>query len=161
MAGFKQFNSRRKSFFAEQRDSNANPNFINTMDPMTIRSSVRRIIRDVCDDIILDEDYMYFKSNNIINACIQESYDNYIVNQTIRHALESYRTIILPRGMVSPDVDIKQDYFIAAEQLAKVTDRENIWATAFKIFSDIRNGADPKACLFFLTRYPNNKIRSL
>ena len=154
-------NNRRRSFFAEQRESNTNPNFINTMDPGFIKTNVKRILRDVSDDLILPADYIYFTNNNVINACIQESYENYQSNQTLRHALTAYRTIILPNGMVTPDVDINMDYVLTANELAKVSERENVWATAYKIFTDISNGADPRSTLIYITRFPKQTIRAL
>lgn len=154
-------NNRKKSFFAEQRESNTNPNFINNMDQIFLRNNVKRVLKDVADDIILDEDYIYFTNNNVIQAFCQEAFENYQECQTLRHALTAYRTIILPGGMVTPDVDINQDYVLSAAELAKVSDKENVWAAAYKIFSDISKGADPRACLIFLTRFPKHIIKSL
>lgn len=153
--------NRKKSFFAEQRESNTNPNFFNTMDMNMIRNNVKRIIRDVSDDIIIPEDYIYFRNDKVIQACIQESFENMQSCQTIRHALESYRTIILPRHMVSPDVDINQDYTLSSVEWSKISVKENIWMTAYKIFCDISNGADPQTTLIYLTRFNKQYIRSL
>ena len=154
-------NSKKKSFFAEQRESNTNPNFINNMDSNFIRNNVRRIIRDVADDLILDADYVYFKSDNIINACIQESYENTQINQMYRHALIAYRSIILPNGMITPDINANLDMILSATELQRVTARESIWATANKIFIDISRGADPKATLIYLTRFSKQAIKDL
>ena len=154
-------NNKKKSFFAEQRESNTNPNFINNMDQIFIRNNVRRIIKDVSDDIILDADYVYFKSDNVINACIQESYENTQINQTLRHALTAYRTIILPNGMITPDVNRDLDMILAANELQRVTARESVWFAANKIFVDISRGADPKATLMYLQRFPKQAIRDL
>ncbi len=155
------YNNKKKSFFAEQRESNANPNFFNNMDQALIRNNVRRIIRDVSDDIILPEDYMYFTNSKVINACIQEAYESFQSCQTLRHALTAYRTIILPNGMVTPDVDVSLDYVLTANELSKISFKENIWATAYKIFNDINNGADPRSVLIYITRFPKQNIRAL
>ena len=154
-------NSRKKSFFAEQRESNTNPNFFNNMDPTLIRNNVKRIIRDISDNIIIPEDYIYFTNAKVINACIQESYETFQSCQTLRHALTAYRTIILPNGMVTPDVDVSLDYILTANELVKISAKENVWATAYKIFSDIANGADAKSALIYMTRFPKQIIRSL
>ena len=155
------YNNRKKSFFAEQRESNTNPNFFNNMDPSLIRNNVRRIIRDISDDLILPEDYIYFMNAKVINACIQEAYESFQSCQTLRHALTAYRTIILPNNMVTPDVDINLDYILTANELTKISSKENIWATAYKIFSDISNGADARSALVYLTRFPKQNIRAL
>ena len=154
-------NKKKKSFFAEQRESNTNPNFFNNMDSNLIRNNVKRIIRDISDDIIIPEDQIYFTNAKVLNACIQESYENFQSCQTLRHALTAYRTIILPNGMVTPDVDINQDYILTATELSKISAKENVWATAYKIFVDISRGADPKSNLIFITRFQKQIIKSL
>ena len=155
------YTKKKRSFFQEQRESNSNPNFFNNMDVMVLRNNVRRIIRDVADNNILDTDYVYFTNQRVLSACLQESYESFQTCQVIRHALISYRTIILPRNMVSPDVDVNLDYVLTANELTKISAKENIWATAYKIFTDINNGADPKTVLIYLTRFPKQNIRSL
>lgn len=154
-------NNKKRSFFAEQRESNTNPNFVNNMDYNFIRSNVRRIIKDVYDNLILDADYVYFKNDNVINACMQESFENFQANQMLRHALTSYRAIILPNRMITPDVNADLDMVLAAAELEKVAARENVWATANKIFVDISRGADPRSCLVYLTRFSKQAIREL
>ena len=155
------YRKKKRSFFQEQRESNANPNFFNNMDITLLRNNVRRIIRDVAEDNIIDSDYIYFTNKRVLDACIQESYESWQSCQVIRHALTAYRTIILPGNMVTPDVDIKLDYILCANELAKITSKENIWATANRIFTDIANGYDPKTALSYLIRFPRQNIRSL
>lgn len=154
-------NKKKRSFFQEQRETNTNPNFFNNMDIVLLRNNVRRIIRDIADNNILDTDYVYFTNERVLDACLQESYESFQTCQVIRHALISYRSIILPNRMVSPDIDIDLDYILTANELTKISAKENIWATAYKLFSDIKNGADPKSVLIFLTRFPKQNIRSL
>ncbi len=154
-------NKKKKSFFQEQRDYYVNANFFNNMDIIVLRNSVKRIIRDIANDIILDRDYVYFTNPRVIQACLQESFEQFQTCQTLRHALSSYRTIILPNHMVSPDIDINLDYILAAEELSKISMKENIWATANKLFNDVYNGADPKSTLIYLSRFPRQSINSL
>lgn len=154
--------NRRKSFFAEQRDSNANPNFIANMDFMFLRSNVKRIIRDAAEGNIQPEDYVYFNSENLLNACMQESFEQYSINKTLRLALTYYRTVALPNRWVTADIDINAEMTSASSELIKATERENIWATAYQIFSAIANKTlDPMNGMFQFTRFNKQSIRSL
>lgn len=160
MAGFNK-PIRRKSFFAEQRELNMNPNFINNMDFMLLRQNVKRILRDVSDNLITTEDYGYFRSDNVLNACIQESYEQYQTNKCLRNALTLYRNIGLPQRMVTPDVDINTEYTTAGIELSKACDRENVWWAAYNIFLSIQAGADPATALINIMRIQRNSIKSL
>ena len=160
MAG--QFRSKRKSFFAEQRESNSNPNFFNTMDFNLLRNNVKRIVKDASEGNILPEDYVYFGNDNVINACLQESWDNYIENHTLRLALECYRAIGLPSRWVTPDVDINMQYIVSGNALIKATERENIWYAVYNIFVSIsQKVVDPQSALIALNRFQKQSIRSL
>lgn len=160
MAGlFKQ--SKRKSFFAEQRESNSNPNFINTMDYSFLRSSVKRIIKDAAENIIITDDYIYLKNNNVINACIQESWEEWMSNKTLRLALQNYINMALPNKWVTPDVDLVTEYTTANNELAKAVNRETIWCTAFNIFKSIEQGADPIQAMINFTRFNKQCIKAL
>ena len=153
--------NRKKSFFAEQREGNTNPNFINNLDYTFLRNSVKRILKDVSDNLIIPEDYIYFKSNNVINACLQEAYENYQSNKTLRLALTAYRGVILPQRYVTPDVDINTEYTTSGIELTKATDREMIWWSAWSIFDAISKGADPQQSLMNIQRIQKQSIRSL
>lgn len=153
--------NKKKSFFAEQRESNTNPNFMNNLEHNFLRNSVKRILKDVSDNLIIPEDYVYFKNNNMLNACLQEAYENYQSNKTLRQALTSYRTIILPQRYVTPDVDINTEYTTSGIELTKATDREMIWWSAWTIFDAISKGADPQTALMNIQRIQKQSIRNL
>ena len=156
---FKQ--SKRKSFFAEQRESNTNPNFINTMDFTFLRSSVKRIIKDASENIIVADDYVYFKNLNVINACLQESWEEWMANKTIRLALQNYVNVALPNKWVTPDVDINTEYTTANSELVKALNREAVWCTAYNIFKSIDQGADPIQAMANFARFQKQSIRML
>ena len=153
---------RKKSFFAEQRDANVNPNFINTMDFMFLRNSVKRIIRDASEGLISQEDLVYFNSDNVINACLQESYEQFLANRTLKLALTFYRGTALPNKWVTPDIDIASEYTTSGSELIKATERESIWSTAWHIFSAIANRSiDIESGLAQFTRFQKQSIRNL
>ena len=153
--------TKRKSFFAEQRESNTNPNFINNLDFIFLRQNVRRIIKDISDGAIIPEDYVYFSSNNVINAVLQESYEQYQSNKTLRLALQSYISIVLPMRYVTPNVDINTEYTTAGNELSKATERENVWMVINNIFNAIANGSNPNDVLINISRIPKNSSRNL
>ena len=153
--------NKKKSYFAEQREANSNPNFFNNVDPSVLRNNVRRIIRDVADDLIIDTDYIYFKNERVINACIQESYENWQSCQVIARALNAYRSVVLPQRLVGPYVDVQQDMYLATNELSAYSSREAAWCMANNIFVDISKGADPKESLVYLTRVPKGTLKSL
>lgn len=161
MANFGNKNSKRKSFFAEQREQNMNPNFINNIDFILLRQNVKRILKDISDNLILPDDYIYFKSDNVINACLQESYEQYQANKCLRNALTLYRNIGLPQRLVTPDVDLTTEYTTAGIELSKACDRENVWWVAYNCFTNISNGVDPATALVNILRIQKNSIRGL
>ena len=153
---------KRKSFFAEQRDANVNPNFINTMDFMLLRNSVKRIIRDASEGNISQDDLVYFNSDNVINACLQESYEQFLANRTLRLALSFYRGSALPNKWVTPEIDIATEYTTSGAELIKATERESIWSTAYHIFAAIANRTiDIESGLMQFTRFQKQSIRNL
>lgn len=154
-------NNRRKSFFAEQRESNANPNFINNVDQIVLRNAVKRILRDVSDGLIIPEDYIYFKNWNVLSACLNESFEQYRINQTARHAFTAYYNIILPQGQVSPDTDIQGDTYYANVQITQSTAKECFWKLAYMSFQAIQNGVEPQVALVQIAAYPKNIIKLL
>lgn len=153
---------KRKSFFAEQRDANVNPNFINTMDFMFLRNSVKRIIRDASEGLISQEDLVYFTSENVMNACLQESCEQWLTNRTLRLALSWYRATALPQKQLPPYVDITTEYTTSASEMNKATERETIWSTAYQIFTAIANKTiDIESGLMQFTRFQKQSIRNL
>ena len=161
MAAFNK-QSKRKSFFEEQRALNLNPNFINSLDFNYLRRSVKRIIQDISDGNIIPEDYKYLINNNILNACIQESYENYQINKCLRHALTFYRQYGLTNYMMlEPDVDINMDMTTSGLELTKAHDREITWFTIYSTFQNIANGANVMQMLTNIIRMNKNSIRNL
>lgn len=154
--------SKRKSFFEEQRSQNLNPNFVNSLDFNYLRQSVKRIVKDIADGNIIPEDYKYLTNMNILNACIQESYENYQINKCLRHALTFYRQIGLSNRMyLEPDVDINIDMTTSGMELTKAHDREITWLTIYNTFQGIANGADIMQILTNIIRINKNSIRNL
>lgn len=154
--------AKKQSYFAEQRSMNSNPNFFDQLDPRIIRNNVRRIIKDAADNAIRDEDYMYFKNSKIIESCRQESYENWRKCQTIANALSAYLKAVLPMGLApNPNVDLKEEYYIASTEHSAIVAKAEVWACAYKMFTDIGSGADAKGVLINLTRFSRDVIRTL
>ena len=62
------------SWFAEERKRNNNPNFYDKMDARDLERNVKRIVRDMRNGNIDEQDYIYFSNLRIISACINVSY---------------------------------------------------------------------------------------
>ena len=62
------------SYFTEERLRNNNPNFFVNMRDEDLRRQVKRIIKDMRSNTIEEQDYIYFRNDKIISACLTESY---------------------------------------------------------------------------------------
>ena len=154
--------ARKISFFAEQRQSNANPNFINRIDERLLRSNVKRIVKDIADNLIADEDYMYFKNDKVIDACLQVAYNNWRLNYTIKNALETYANVALPSGYIPPGANVKEEYENLSYLQIDIAGKVAIWSSLYRAFSIIKNeGVDPKYSLMYITTIPKDSIRTL
>lgn len=143
---------RRNSYFAEKRSTNADPNFFNKQDPDTIRSNVRRILKDIVNGNIIDEDYIYFKNNNVLAACLAESYEQATTAFTTANALRYYKNNIVASNLQPYYVNSSQELMIASAEESKCVRKENVWHCAYDLFTQIRNNnaVDPKVVLMQL-----------
>ena len=131
------------SYFAEQRGRNNNPNFYVSMRDEDLRRQVKRIVRDMRNSNIEEQDYVYFKNDKIISACITESYEQWKSAETIRNALTYYFNVPLSNGtLLYPNINLWEERSIVSNELGKVTNKATLWNIAYRIFIDISNGAD-------------------
>ena len=77
---------RNLSYFAEEARRNNNPNFFVNMRDEDLRRQVKRIVRDMRNSNIEEQDFVYFKNDKIISACLTESYDQWKSAETIKNA---------------------------------------------------------------------------
>ena len=146
----------RPSYFAEMRQSKADPNFFNREDPNRIRQNVKRIIRDIANGNILDEDYIYFMNNNLMNACIIETQEQLAANNAIAMALLYYKNNILPRGLQPYWVDQTRENAIVAQEHTKATIRLSVWGCFMDAIQAVTQcGADPKMAFMQICRFRN------
>lgn len=157
----KRNNNVRRSFFAEQREKNLNPGFINSLDFTYLRQSVRRIVKDINDNIISQDDYKYFLSPNLLNACLQESYENYLSNRCLRNALHYYRTMAIPNRLIPPEIDANTEMTTAGIELTKACARESMWLIIYNTFYAIYCGADIAMQLVNIIRIDKTSIKLL
>ena len=131
------------SYFAEERGRNNNPNFFVNMRDEDLRRQVKRIVRDMRNSNIEEQDYVYFKNDRIISACITESYDKWKSAETIKNALAYYFNVPLANGVLPfPNVNLWEERTIVSNELGKVTNKATLWSIAYRTFLDISNGAD-------------------
>ena len=131
------------SYFAEERGRNNNPNFFVNMRDEDLRREVKRIIKDMRSSNIEEQDYVYFKNDKIISACLSESYTQWKSAETIKNALTYYFNVPLNNGvLLYPTINLWEERTNTSNELGKVTNRANLWSIAYRTFLDISNGAD-------------------
>lgn len=136
------------SYFAEKRGRENNPNFFVNMRDEELRRDVKRIVRDMRNSNIEEQDYVYFKNDKIISACITESYDQWKSAETIKNALSYYFNVPLTNGALPyPNVNLWEERTIVSNELGRMTNKAALWNIAYKIFIDISNGADIGAAI--------------
>lgn len=128
----------RQSFFAEKRSNN--PNFFTFMGIDEIRRNVKRIIKDVKSDIILEQDYVYFTNDKVLRACIDEAREMYIRAGATCTALNYYLNQILRYGAPYPGMDINEEMTIVTKEASIQNDRYYNWLIAYNSFTAISNG---------------------
>ena len=131
------------SYFTEERLRNNNPNFFVNMRDEDLRRQVKRIIKDMRSNTIEEQDYIYFRNDKIISACLTESYSQWKSAETIKNALAYYFSVPLSNGTVLyPTINLWEDRTNASNELGKFTNKANLWNIAYRTFLDISNGAD-------------------
>lgn len=134
---------RNMSYFAEERGRNNNPNFFVNMRDEDLRRQVKRIIRDMRNCNIEEQDYVYFKNDKIISACLTESYAQWKSAETIKNALSYYFCVPLANGVLPyPTNNLWEERTNASNELGKFTNKANLWSIAYRVFLEISNGAD-------------------
>lgn len=133
----------RLSYFAERRGQNTDPNFFNRTSIDELRKNVKRIIKDIKFDMILEQDYVYFRNPQILQACITEAQDNYATCLVICNSLNFYINECLNKGIkMLPSSNIMEERIYASKELTTQTMRVNHWYSILQMFTAISYGAD-------------------
>ena len=130
------------SYFADERGRNNNPNFFINMKDEDLRRQVKRIIRDIKNMTIEEQDLNYFKADKILSACLSESYIQFKEAETLLNALTSYINGPLAFGPLDPRINIWEERNNASNIISKVSNRLIVWRTAYYIFTEIQQGAE-------------------
>lgn len=152
----------RQSYFAEKRGRNNDPNFFNRLPIEEIRKNVKRIIRDVKYDNIQEQDFNYFYSKQIIQACLMEAYDNWMDCSVISNSLNIYINEFLNKNLKPfPSTNIIQERNVASKQQCDYNIKTKTWYNLYQIFNNIWNGANKEACLNDIKHIDNKFINML
>ena len=125
------------SYFADERGRNNNPNFFINMKDEDLRRQVKRIIRDIKNMTIEEQDLNYFKADKILSACLSESYIQFKEAETLLNALTSYINGPLAFGPLDPRINIWEERNNASNIISKVSNRLIVWRTAYYIFTEV------------------------
>lgn len=127
----------RLSYFAEETRRNNNPRFYVNMKQEDLMRQVKRIIRDIKNGIIEENDLKYFTASSIINACINESKNQWDTAKAVLDAFNYYVNGPLMYGPIHPGINIYDQRRIISEEIDKNTKREIVWRNAYILFTSI------------------------
>lgn len=152
----------RQSYFAEKRGQNNDPNFFNRIPLDEIRKNVKRIIKDIRYDMIQEQDYNYFHSQQILQACIAEAQENYNTCVIICNSLNFYINECLNRGIKGfPSTNIIQERIDASNEQIKQNMRAKHWYNILQMFIAISYGADIVTTLMPIRTIDSRDISNL
>lgn len=80
---------KRMSYFEEERSKN-NANFYERMDDRQLRKLVRRIVKDIYNGLIKEQDYVYFMNDRIMSACLYVASTEAMKHFVIADSLQDY-----------------------------------------------------------------------
>ena len=132
------------SWFAEERKRNNNPNFYEKMDIKELERQVKRIVRDMRNGNINEQDYIYFSNTRIISACINVSYREMRNANLIVAALQNYNSNYLYNMSISfPNNDnVMEDRQLATNLMNANANKAGIWGQCYSIFIAMSQGGD-------------------
>lgn len=151
------------SWFAEERKRNNNPNFYDKMDARDLERNVKRIVRDMRNGNIDEQDYIYFSNVRIISACINVSYREMRNANVTVLALQNYNSSYLYNMSMSfpTDDNIMQDRQIATNLINVNANKAGIWGQCYSIFTAIRDGGDVSRLIHCLDNINRDLFRDI
>ena len=152
----------KQSYFAEKRGQNNDPNFFNRIPLEDIRKNVKRIIKDIRFDNIQPQDYNYFCSSQIVQACIAEAQENYTSSSIICNSLNFYINECLNKGIKPfPSTMITEERMFASQQQIIQNARAKNWYNILQIFIALSYGADIMSTLMPIRMIDAKEISAL
>lgn len=146
----------RTSFFRENGQNN--PNFLVNMDLNNLKRNIRRILLDVVNDNIINDDYIYFTNKRLIDIGMDECFKNMKYAQTEYNCAYYYS--------LSTQCQYKQisDPYEAnnvAKIMTNATTKLKAWETAYQCFYSLSLGYDPIWVFQCIRGDSNNIIKSI
>ena len=133
-------NQRRQRSYFEQQSTQANdPNFYRSMTDEDLRRQVRRIVKDIRNCTITQQDMIYFLNDRIRSACVTTSYNEWRKAQAIADGMKYYIDNELSKYKFSPENNnniIERNNF-CVNALTEHTTRSYIWYCCWIMFSNI------------------------
>jgi hypothetical protein len=152
----------RQSYFAEKRGQNNDPNFFNRVPLDEIRKNVKRIIKDIRYEVIIPQDYNYFYSQQVIQACISEAQDNYTTSVTICNSLNFYINECLNKGIkLYPSSNLMEERMHAAREQIVQNARAKNWYNILQMFISVSYGSDAANTLMPIKMIDTRDINNL
>lgn len=134
---------RNRSYFEQQRIQMNDPNFYNGLTDEELRRQVKRIVRDIRNGNITQQDMIYFKNDRIISACIYVSYEESRKANIIAEALRYYNDTELNKNSLNGynnQIMSKRNYCTNAYNEFSI--KASIWNECWIMFDGITKGYD-------------------
>lgn len=153
------YNKRKQeSYFAQQRKNN--PNFCNQLDDSQLRAQVKRIVKDIYNKNIEEQDLIYFKNDKVISACIHVAREKAAEYKAIAESCTFYvNHLDKTYGYVNIVNSPIRQY--AAKAIVDYSTGATIWNDCDQIFTAIANGYDINVMLGGLLRYNPKDFQNL
>lgn len=133
---------RNKSYFEQQRIQFNDPNFYKRLTDDELRRQVKRIIRDIRNGNITQQDMIYFQNDRIISACICESYEQSRKANIIAEALKYYNMALSTNSIAINNSEINARSAYCANTLNEFSNKATVWYECWKMFDSISKGCD-------------------
>lgn len=136
----------RQSFFEEQRRKFNDPNFFNRIDLNELEKNVKRIILDVSNTLITEQDFIYFKNDKIISACINKASKECKIAEVTSNALYMYIGSLTSQQFVPMQLnniqDMQSQREVASAQHVKMLAKTSAWRECLYAFTLLRDRKD-------------------
>ena len=138
----------RMSYFGEIRQRYNDPSYFNNVSNRPdiiedIRKNVKRIIKDAANGNIIEQDFMYFQSVNLVTICMDVCNENISLINTQVHALQYYINNVLMHNYQPLYVSRQPEHSNAARLFDDCTAKLGIWMASYNAFNGIMRGGNP------------------
>ena len=127
-----------QSYFSKMRDKYRDPNFYARISQDELKKNVKKIIKDICYDNLVEADYAYFNQPAIISALVAESGKECYTAGVLMRALQFYSEAGIKKGYQAVPMDLNLEQVLVSNEWATQNSKYNTWATINWCFNNIQ-----------------------